>query len=132
MSLRMFRPQSERGFALFTAFSVALVLLGLVASLYWIIVQRHALLRKRSEHARNLYLTEAGINDAIARLRIGVNPPGIVPGTGRWYCLDVDASPPAATNIADCTVACSPPNDVRVCVSNNVSGRNKIDVTANF
>ena len=128
----MRRFQSERGFALLTAFSVAVVLLGLIASLYWIMVQRHTLLRKRSEHARNLYLTEAGMNDAIARLRIGGGfPPGIDPVTGRNYCLNVSTGAVTSLGVGLCGGVCTPPQ-IRVCVSNNLSGRNQIDVTANF
>lgn len=112
------------------AFSVTMVLLALVASLYFVLVQRHALLRKRSERARILYLTEAGMNDAIARLRIG-NLPGINPAIGRRYCLNVLTSI-ATTFVTPCLTTSCPVGQVRVCVSDNSSGTNKIDVAANF
>lgn len=111
------------------------MLLGLIASFYWIITQRYVLQRKRAEHTRGLYLTEAGMNDAIARLRIG-NPPamGIDPAAGRWYCLDVETATITRDIGAACAVLCANPGeDVRVCVSSNIAtGRNQIDVTANF
>jgi len=135
---------NERGVALLLAFSMTLLMLGLIASLYLISVQRHALMRKRVESAKILYLTEAGMNDAIARLRLStILPPpsqSIIPATGRWYCLDVEAVPPNEitaefSDAATCAAGtCVPPADVRVCVSGNTgpTGRNQIDATAGF
>lgn len=130
------RRAHKKGIALVMAFSISVLLLGIIASLYWITVQRHTLMRKRAEHARALYLAEAGMNDAIARLRIGAPPFGINPAVGGSYCLDITNSltvpfPPNAPSV--CTEVCDF-GQVRVCVSDNLppAGRNQIDVTANW
>jgi len=128
------RRAHKKGIALVMAISMSVLLLGMIASLYWITVQRHTLMRKRAEHAKALYLAEAGMNDAIARLRIGTSDAsGVDPITGRWYCLDVNATPPAITlDGAACTLTCDA-DQVRVCVSDNsTTGRNQIDVTADW
>lgn len=123
----------RKGVALILAFSVSLLILTLIASLFWVMAHRHTLARKRFEHARVQHLVEAGMHDAIARLRIGIPPPGgvgIDPAVGRWYCLNIDTSTP--TDIPNTCTATCPAGQVRVCVSDNSGGRNQIDVTTNF
>lgn len=117
------KPQGvdQQGIALVMAFSISLLVMGLIVSLYWVAVQRHVLLKQRVEHARNLYLAEAGMNDAIARLRAGL----IDRNLGTSYCLDPETS---------ATTACAAPlatHPVRVVISpaDPGTGRNQIDVT---
>lgn len=128
--------ENERGVALLISFSIAMLMLGLIASMLLVSVHRHALMRKRVVNARIMYLTEAGMHDAVARLRIGAASPQGIPATGRWYCLDVDTATIMldVTELTCPTTTCTLPADVRVCVSSNFNpdSRNQIDVTANF
>ena len=121
----------EKGVALLTAFSLSLVLMALIAALYLVTTQRYVIQKKRSEHERNLYLTEAGVSDAVARLRIGTShASGINPVTGGNYCLNVTTGAKTATAAA-CPASCAS-GWVRVCITNNSSGRNQINVRATY
>ncbi len=84
MSVREKKFGNEKGVALFMAFSVSILVLALVAALLWVTVQRHLLLKKRASSSQQQYLAEAGINDAMARLRLGL----IDRVAGDTYCLN--------------------------------------------
>ncbi|MFH1858065.1 MAG: hypothetical protein ABH845_04095 [Candidatus Omnitrophota bacterium] len=128
----------RRGVAMIMAMTVSVVLFALVAAIYLVTVQRHTLMRKRAAHTGALYLAEAGMHDAIARLRIGnTHPSGIDPAVGDSYCLDISAIPAliSASGI-NCTVNPFPCAATEVCVqvSNNLNpnNRNQIDVRTEF
>jgi len=121
--------------ALLMAFTVSILLLGLIGSLYWVSVQRHVTVSQRSEQIENLYLVEAGMTDAIARLRMGPgSAEGIDPTVETEYCLDVTTLTTNNWNSGGgvgCSVVCAS-DEVRVCVDDNGPGRNQINVTAGF
>ena len=130
------RFQGERGVALLIAFSVSFIVLGLIAALYWVSLQRHVLMRRRTARERSFYLTEAGVQDAIARLRIGTShASGINPVTGGNYCLNVGTGAIQGGVVGACPATCVPegPNVVRVCIAPpDADGRNVIKVTEIF
>ncbi len=112
-----------RGVALVMAFSITMVILALVAGLYWITAQRHTLMRKRAQRSRMVYLAESGMVDAMARLRTGVIDRGIASSTS--YCLN----PETGAGPTPCA-APSPALPVQVVVSPiNANGVNPISVT---
>ena len=109
------------------AFTVTLLVLGLVASVYWLSIQRHTLMHKRTEHARTLYLAETGVTDAMAKLRIGTISRAIA--SDYSYCLN-------PTTGAISGPPCLAPTSafpIRVVISpKDANGLNPINVTVNF
>ena len=124
---------SNKGIALILTMAIILIFVILVAAFYQTVIGRRRLVQKRSARTEGFYKAEAGVQDAIARLRIGGKNP-VAPGAidpqialPLTYCLDLDASPPVQ-------VACgSGTDDVTVVVQpQNAAGLNQIQAITTF
>ena len=123
----------DRGVALILTMAITLIFVILVAAFYQTVIGRHRLVQKHSARTEGFYKAEAGVQDAIAKLRLGrqgvADPPAIVPAIGRpvGYCLDLDASPPVQ-------VACGGgTDDVTVVVQpQDAAGLNQIQAITTF
>jgi len=109
------------------AFAVTFLVLGLIASVYWLSIQRHTLMRKRIEHARMLYLSETGVTDAMAKLRIGTISRAIL--TPYNYCLNPTTG---AVSGPPCLAPTSAFPIQVIILPQDANGLNQINVTVNF
>lgn len=130
-----FKVRRRTGIALIVTIGLSVLLVVLVSALYVSIAGRHQLSTKRATKSAADYKAEAGMQDAIARLRLfrrggaGLDP---ADPAGHAYCLDLE-DPAAPLNSCGAPPACQDPCDVRVVISpQDASGLNQISATATY
>ena len=134
--------QRRKGIAFILTIGIVMAFVLLVAGFYQVLIGRQRWTNKRNARDSGWYKSEAGMQDAVARLRLaqmGSVPmpggPGINPVAGRHYCLNIATSTVIASSAPPGNPACvtQGTNNILVRVSaRGANGLNRIDVLQDF